>query len=258
VAELAALQARFLALVVSGQGDPRGLIAGGELGIYAYAYGARLHEALRQDHPKLEAALGAEAFAALVAGYVAARPPRSFTLRDLGVDLARYLDDAATAPTPLAPPWAGDLARLERARVEVFDGPDHAALTRDHVAALGPEAIADLHLAWVPASAVVPLAWSVDAVWSALVDATTPPAAVAAPRTALVWRRDLEVIHRTLDPDEAAVAPRLVAGATFAEVCGALAELVDDPAPRALALLLRWLDAAALRLQADLHLPEGP
>lgn len=254
MAELAALQARFLALVVSGQGDPRGLIASGELGIYAYAYGARLLEALRQDHPKLEAALGAEAFAALVAGYVAARPPRSFTLRGLGLDLARYLDAACA----LAPPWAGDLARLERARVEVFDGPDHPALTRDHVAALGPEAIADLRLAWVPASAVVPLAWSVDAVWSALEDATPPPAAVATPRAVLVWRRDLEVVHRTLDPDEAAIASRLVAGATFAEVCGALAELTDDPAPRALALLLRWLDAAALRVPLDLQLTEGP
>ena len=64
MAELAALQARFLALVVSGQGDPRGLIAGGELGIYAYAYGARLHEALRQDHPKLEDAIGDRVLAA--------------------------------------------------------------------------------------------------------------------------------------------------------------------------------------------------
>ena len=81
MADLAALQARFLALVTSGRGDPRGLVAGGELGVYAYAYGARLLDALRADHPKLEAALGADRFAAVVEGYVASRPPRSFTDR---------------------------------------------------------------------------------------------------------------------------------------------------------------------------------
>jgi hypothetical protein len=249
VADLRDLQRRFQALVVAGHGDPRGLIAGGELGIYAYAYGARLLEALRVDHPKLEAALGAAGFADAVAGYVAARPPSSFTLRELGVDLAAHLDRAATAP-----PWAGDLARLERARVEAFDGPDHVALTRDHVAALAPAAIAALPLAWVPASAVVPLGWSVDELWSALEDSAPSPVVVAGARAVLVWRRDLEVIHRTLDPDEAALAPRIAAGATFADVCGALADTTADPAPRALALLLRWLDAAALRALP----PESP
>lgn len=249
---LRALQARFLALVTSGHGDPRGLIASGELGIYAYAYGARLRDALRADHPKLEAALGADRFAALVEGYVAARPPRSSTLRDLGVDLAAHLDRRAASDA--APPWAGDLARLERARVEVFDGADHAALTTADVAALEPAAIAALPLAWVPASAVVPLGWSVDEVWSAVEDGAPPPAVIAGSRVVLVWRRDLEVIHRTLEPDEAALAPGLAAGATFAEVCGALAEHTDDPAPRALELLRRWLDAAALRL----HPPELP
>jgi hypothetical protein len=254
VADLAALQARFLALVTSGRGDPRGLVAGGELGVYAYAYGARLLDALRADHPKLEAALGADRFAAVVEGYVAAQPPRSFTLRDLGVDLAAHLDSLDPRDATDAGPWAGDLARLERARVEVFDGPDHAAATRDDVAALGPAAIAALPLAWVPASAVVSLRWSVDEVWSALEDGAPPPPAIADPRVVLVWRRDLEVIHRTLDPDEAAVAPLIAAGATFADVCGALVEHADDPAPRALALLVRWLDAAALRL----HPPELP
>jgi hypothetical protein len=127
---LAALQARFLALVTTGRGDPRGLLASGELGIYAHAYGARLLEALRGDHPKLEAALGAAQFATLIEGYVAARPPSSFTLRDYGIDLPGWL---ATAD---APPWAADLARLERARVEVFDAADQVALSRDEVAAL--------------------------------------------------------------------------------------------------------------------------
>ncbi|MBK9033873.1 MAG: putative DNA-binding domain-containing protein [Myxococcales bacterium] len=240
-ASLLEQQRAFQALVTSGGGDPRGLIAAGELGIYAFAYGARLRDALRADHPKLEASLGPARFDEEVDGYVAARPPSTWTLRDLGVALGAYLDGAADVP-----PWAGDLARLERARVEVFDGADATPLGRDDVAALPPDALAALALAWVPASAVVTLAWTVDDGWAAL-ERDAPwiePAATA--RTVLVWRRGLEVVHRTLEPDEAVVAPVLAAAARFADVCAALAPLTDEPADRAIALLIRWLDAGAL------------
>ncbi|MBP8809754.1 MAG: putative DNA-binding domain-containing protein [Kofleriaceae bacterium] len=237
---LAALQARFLALVTTGRGDPRGLLASGELGIYAHAYGARLLEALRGDHPKLEAALGAAQFATLIEGYVAARPPSSFTLRDYGIDLPGWL---ATAD---APPWAADLARLERARVEVFDAADQVALSRDEVAALPPEALAALPLRWLAASAVVPLAWTVDDTWSDLEDDVAPRPPTPTARVVLVWRRDLAVIHRTLEADEAALASAVAAGVTFAEACEVVARFTDEPAARAIELLLRWLEAEAL------------
>lgn len=237
---LAALQARFLALVTTGRGDPRGLVAGGELGIYAHAYGARLLEALRVDHPKLEAALGPARFATLIEGYVAARPPASFTLRDYGVDLPGWL---ATAD---APPWAADLARLERARVEVFDAADQVALTRDDVAALPPQALAALPLRWIAASAVVPLAWTVDDTWSDLEDDVPPRPPTPTTRVVLVWRRDLAVIHRTLEADEAALASAMTPGVTFADACEVVARSSDEPVARALELLLRWLDAEAL------------
>ena len=149
-ASLLAQQRAFQALVTSGRGDPRGLVAAGELGIYAFAYGARLRDALRADHPKLAAALGSARFDEVVDGYVAARPPSAWSLRELGAELGRHLDGAADAP-----PWAGDLARLERARVEVFDAADAAPLGRDDLAALPPDALATLALAWVPASAGV-------------------------------------------------------------------------------------------------------
>lgn len=237
---LAELQAHFLALVTTGRGDPRGLVAGGELGIYAHAYGARLLEALRVDHPKLEAALGPARFAAAIEGYVAARPPSSFTLRDYGVDLPGWLTTAD------APPWAADLARLERARVEVFDAADQVALARDDVAALSPHALAALPLRWITASAVVPLAWTVDDTWSDLEDDAPPRPPTPTARVVLVWRRDLAVIHRTLETDEAALASALAHGVTFADACDVVARFTDEPAPRAIELLLRWLDAGVL------------
>lgn len=240
-ASLLEQQRAFQALVTSGRGDPRGLVASGELGIYAFAYGARLRDALRVDHPKLEAALGASRFAELVDGYVAARPPSAWTLRELGLELGPYLDGAVDVP-----PWAGDLARLERARVEVFDGADATPLGRDDVAALPPEALATLALAWVPASAVVTLRWTVDDGWTALEDAAPWGEPAATARAVLVWRRGLEVIHRTLEPDEADVAQSLAEGTSFAALCAALALSAEEPAARAVELLIRWLDAGVL------------
>jgi hypothetical protein len=242
--DLAELQRQFHAYV-TGTGDPGGLIATGEPAIYARMYRARLRDVLADDYPKLRAALGL-GFGALVDRYLRAHPPTSFTLRDAGLALP---DFAAT--DPLAPPWAAELARLERARVEVFDGPDAAALTRDDVAAGPPEALPALVLAWIPASVVVPLTWAVDDLWRSVEAGDPPVAPSAAARTVLVWRKDLEVLHRTLDPDEAALAPAIASGLTFADACAVVADHApEDPAARAVALLLRWLDAAALRTPA--------
>lgn len=252
MADLARLQQQFYDRVVGrAPGDPDSdpdhapgdaeLISSGDIAIYARMYASRLHDTLADDYPKLRTALGDERFGELVAHYVRVHPPSSFTLRDAGLALEQFLRGSE-----LAPAWAADLAALERARVEVFDGPDAAPLTQDAVAALG-DALPGLALVWVPSSVVVPLAWTVDDVWSAIEDGAAPPEPVAEPRTVLVWRRDVAVLHRTLDADEARLAPRLAHGVSFADACEVLGELHGDAASaRAVELLLRWLGAAAL------------
>jgi hypothetical protein len=208
---------------------------------YAHAYWARIAGALAADFPKLRAHLGAEAFDALVVPYLRAHPTRHPSLREAGLHLARFLDERGQ-------PAQANLARLERARVEVFDGPDAAPRSRDDCAALPPEDFPRLPLRLVPASARVELSTNADDVWDALEDDRPPPEAAAAPRAVLVWRRGLAVIHRTLEPDEAPALRRVQAGATFGEVCEVLAEAAPgaDVVPRALELLLRWLDAEVL------------
>lgn len=225
------------------------------LRVYAHAYWARIAAALAEDFPKLRAHLGAEAFDALVVPYLRAHPTRDPSLREAGQHLARFLDEQGRSE-------AADLARLERARTEVFDGEDAAPMSRDDAAALAPEEFPHLPLRLVPASALVELSTGADELWDAIEAGRPAPAAAAGPRAVLVWRRDLVVIHRTLDPDEAAALRRVRAGARFEDVragarfedvCEALAGAGPDPGPgpaevaeRALALLLRWLDAAAL------------
>jgi hypothetical protein len=245
MADLTQLQRRFFDRVVGrvvGDLPADGLIASGDVDIYARMYTSRLYDALVEDYPKLRVALGEDRFGEVVARYLRAHPPRSFTLREAGVALAEFLRGGE-----LAPAWAADLAALERARVEVFDGPDATPLAQDDVAALGTE-LPDLVLSWVPSSVVVPLAWAVDDLWSAIEDDQPAFEPAREPRVVLAWRRDIAVLHRTLDADEARLAPRIALGASFAELCGVLGEIHgEDASGRAVELLLRWLQAAALR-----------
>jgi hypothetical protein len=253
VPDLAALQRRFYDRVTAG--EPTGgaaedpaeeLVASGDLDIYANMYASRLVDALAEDYPKLHAALGHERFVALATRYLRARPPRSFTLRDLGIELAAYARTSTAAP-----PWAADLAALERARVEVFDGPDAPTLAHADVVAQGDQ-LPELVLSWVPSSLVVPLAWAVDDLWSAIEDDQPAFEPAREARVVLVWRREISVLHRTLDPDEAALARAIVDGARFAEVCERLGNLHgDDASERAAELLLRWLEGEALAAPSD-------
>jgi hypothetical protein len=217
------------------------LIASGDLEVYAGMYASRLRDTLADDYPKLRAALGAEPFADVATRYLRERPPRSFTLRDAGIELADWL-----RPSELAPPWAADLAALERARIEVFDGPDAQPLTQADVIAQGA-GLPELALSWIPSSVVVPLAWAVDDLWSAIEDDQPMFEPVRDDRVVLVWRRDISVLHRTLDADEAQLALQIIAGVRFADVCEVLGGIHGEAAgQRAAALLLRWLEAEAL------------
>lgn len=264
--DLAQLQRSFYDRVVSHQ-PVDDLIGTGDVNVYARMYTSRLYDTLADDYPKLRVALGEECFGDVVAQYLRDRPPSSFTLRDAGLGLAAFLRDTAIAPA-----WASELATLERARVEVFDGPDARPLAQDEVAALGDE-LPGLLLSWVPSSVVVPLTWTVDDLWSAIEDEQPPsegsvPGSPGEPasegsargssrglavepareaRVVLVWRREVAVLHRTLDTDEGRLALPLAAGAQFSEICEVLGELHgEDASARAVELLLRWLQAAAL------------
>lgn len=221
-------------LVVDG-----GVPARDRLGVYAYAYTARIADVLVHDHPKLDALVGS--LRPWVPAYLRAHPPAHPSLREVGASLARWL--AAQGE----PAHVVDLAALERARLEAFDGgADVTPLVRDDVAALAPEDFPGLRLRLVPSARVVTMTSNADELWDALEDERPAPAPAAAPgRAVVVWRRDVTVVHRTLEADEARVVPRLVDGLTFAAACEALA---DHPAPeaRAVELLLRWLDAAML------------
>src|SRR5919108_5113491 len=129
-AELAEVQRWFQAAILGDErpGDADAVVhRPARLDVYRTGYRLRLVKCLRETHPALRHALGADVFDAFALDYVQAHPPRSYTLFQLGDRFAGHL--AATRPDDAE--WADfviDLARLERAFLEVYEGPgdEHA------------------------------------------------------------------------------------------------------------------------------------
>jgi len=97
-----------------------GASARARLAIYAGGYLQRLLECLRAEYPALRGLVGEQVFDLFARGYLAARPSRSYSLYDLGAGFADHLDATLPPPDPAEPydRLPGELARLERARVE--------------------------------------------------------------------------------------------------------------------------------------------
>jgi hypothetical protein len=107
----------------------RALSSVDRLGVYANAYYARLLECLGDVFPVLKQSLGDETFGEFALGYLQQYPSQSYTLEHLGERLADYLDQtrpdrkAGDEPPVDWPDFLIDLARLEWAIGQVFDGP---------------------------------------------------------------------------------------------------------------------------------------
>ncbi len=228
------------------------------LRVYEHAYTARIASVLVHDYPKLAHLVGEAELRAWTADYLRAHPPSNFSLREVGAHLAPWLathdaeshdkashDEASQDASRELPAVLVDLARLERARTEVFDGPDATPLSREDLATMDPAEFPALRLHLVPSSRVIAIDTNADDVWDAIESAAMVPPASRAARTVLVWRRDLTVIHRTLEVDEAPIVSAMIDGTTFGAAC----ELLDEAtaAERAIELLVRWLDAGILR-----------
>lgn len=213
------------------------------LEVYVNAYRIRLVDAIASEYPKVEAALGRAAFVELCRRYLLAHPTSRPSLRDAAQHLPAFL---ARGGFPQGPSYLADLAALERARTNAFDGADADPLRRDDLAHVAAEEVAFLQLPLVPTAALLDMASIADEVWAAIEAEVSPPvqsSAIALARTILIWRRDITVIHRTLAIDEAEVLRALAAGATFAEACEVLAQH-DNPPQRALEIILTALDGA--------------
>jgi hypothetical protein len=128
------------------------------LEIYNRQYWFRVLSSMIEDFPGLRAVLGDKKFEAMSKAYLVDCPSQSFTLRNLGARLEGWLRKH--------PKWAGpkqtlaiDIARLEWADIEAFDGKAEPALRPESLPA---EAGAKLKLKLQPYVRLLDLQYPVD------------------------------------------------------------------------------------------------
>lgn len=222
-----------------------GLSGVARLDIYNRAYRARLLECFRAEFPALEHALGEELFRGFVEAYLAACPPTSYTVSRLGAGLADYLE----ASRPAAggderldwPDFLVDLARLERLRLEVYDGEgpeDDTPLDADGLLGISPEAFLALRPRVVPGLRLLSTRYPVDDYLLAVRRNESPALPEPASRSLAVHRSEWRVRLTRLVAGESDLLTGLRAGKSVAQALAgtALSEV------EARSLLLRRAD----------------
>jgi hypothetical protein len=245
--KLAQLQASFQAHVLHADATIGQQIRGDErfatalrLGVYSGAYALRLVEVLGESFPAVQAALGAERFAALVSEFARACPSRFRSARAYGEELAPWLALrlAGTRATGIA-----DLARFEWAVAGAFDAADQRALAAVELAAVAPAQWPALQFEFSPSLRCVNVTSNAVAWWRCACAGQARPSRwrPTCPQRWVVWRRDLAVFYRRLSQAEARMLDAALSGECFGELC----EPLDAPA-RAANLLHGWVSEGLL------------
>jgi hypothetical protein len=216
-------------------------------GVYRYAYGSRLVEAMGNDHELLHAYLGDEMFGEMGHAYVKARPSQHPNLRWFSQGLPEFLKSAEPYSNY---PVLSDLAALEKALNDAFDGEDAPVVELSDMAGFAPEVWNDLKFAAHPTVARLDLATNASAIWLALKNDENPPDAevLAEPSRLLVWRQDVTPMFRELSTEEAMMWDEAASGIPFGVLCAMLA-IYDDPdnaAARGAGYLHGWVTSGLL------------
>ena len=127
------------------------------LEIYNRVYWFRILSSLADDFPGLRAVVGQEKFDKIILAYLTELPSESFTLRDLGSRLEKWLLDHPEF-TPGKERIALDMVRLEWADIEAFDAAEYPRLSQEELQSLGEDPVFQLQ----PNLFLLDLAYPVD------------------------------------------------------------------------------------------------
>jgi hypothetical protein len=211
------------------------------LEIYNRQYWYRLIDCFYEDFPGLRTLLGDRVFSAMTEAYLHRHRSRSFTLRDLGQDLEKFLGEEPQW-TEKQPVLARDLVRLEWAQIVAFDSEALPPLEIDDLLGQDP---ATLHLSLQPHLTLLACSFPVDTFLIATRRRDEPQGGashavsertrrkgtkkVPRPREKATWlavhRHGHSVYYKRLDPAAFALLAALRAGKTLNQACEEAAPL---------------------------------
>lgn len=201
------------------------------LAVYGHAYFARLLDCLREEYPVLKTALGDEVFEGFAAEYLRRYPSRSYTLFELGTMFPQFLRDTrpADAGSDTEPDWPDfliDLATLELAFNEVFDGPGiegKPILDGTAVAAVPPHRLTEARLVPAPCLRVLPLKYPVHTYFAAVRRNEEAPFPEPAETFLAITRQRYVVRHFELSKPAYVLLSMLLRGETLGAAIGEVA-----------------------------------
>ncbi|HZP08618.1 DNA-binding domain-containing protein [Methyloceanibacter sp.] len=216
-------------------------------GVYRNAYVARLAEILGEDYEQVHAYLGDRAFANLVRAYIAGNPSDQRSARWFGRHMPAFI---AKSRTFADHPEVAELAALEKALADAFDGPDAEALRLSDLAELPPEAWPALELKPHPTAIRLTFTTNAAEIWTALKNETAPPkpTRLPEPQALLVWREGFMARFKPLTTEEAMMWDEAAKGVRFSVLCEMVATFAgeDEVELRAASYLKSWVELGTL------------
>lgn len=196
------------------------------LQLYNRGYHARLLECLATAYPALRQTMGRELFEAFVLDYVDDRPSRSYTLHGLTDGFADHLE--ATRPDRDAPEqWVDllvELARLEQAFAQVFDGPGsegEEAPAPGDLPELPDARCLERTVEVAPAFRLLPARFDLSKYFLAARLGESAPLPAAADGAIVLTRKDYVVLSTQLGLAQRLVLEALMEGATIGTAAAA-------------------------------------
>lgn len=187
-----------------------------QIEIYREQFFLRHVDALRDDFASIEHLLGCGAFEELARAYLAAHPPDSFTLRDLGHAMARFV---ARASPYAGDPFLADLARTEWAFVEAFDAPDAPPLDAAVIAGAREDAWPRARVGLHPALQLLALGHPAHEYRRAVRAREEAMRPAPSPAWVVVYRGPESLLFVDVEHDAFALLEQLAAGALLEEAC---------------------------------------
>jgi len=215
-----------------------------QVDIYRRQFWLRHDESLGDDFLGLKRIVGDDAFHDLSRRYLAAYPPHTPSLRDLGKEMLAFIDSAGLAPSIAG--MAHDMVRYELAFIEVFDGPDPPPLDAARLSALSPEAWQAARIVLSPLVYRLRLSYPVQVLRKQVRERAVaeeagegdlgpePPLPEQRESLIAVFRRNHLVHFEELEPTAFALLESLAAGQTLVEACAVAATLLPEDEAAAL------------------------
>ncbi len=185
------------------------------LGIYQFAYHARLVECLADDYPAVKTAIGEDTFETVARRYIAKHPSQNANLNSFGSSFAGFVAEQSDWLEHHA--FLADLARLEWAMVEVLHAPAAPALLLSGLSQLAPEAWGRIELSPAPTLRFLELDHPANAFLQATRDGESPEIPPPAWSATAVYRQGYTIWRMGFTRPMARVLSALLEGQNLSD-----------------------------------------